>query len=140
MTQDVDLVNHPPHYRQGKIEAIEFFDKFLPDGSVFNAMKYLIRFNRKDNPKQDLGKALWYIQHVRELQDRYGQEYCLCQKPENVGHLGLEDICGLFDCPLLVAVTLGHLINACKYNVGSISKGHIIDAQEALTYLIKRTS
>lgn len=55
------MVNNPPHYNNhpSGIEVIE-----ITEGMGFcvgNAVKYILRHNKKGNPKQDLEKALWYI-------------------------------------------------------------------------------
>lgn len=57
----VDMVNNPPHYNNhpSGIEVIE-----ITEGMGFcvgNAVKYILRHNKKGTPKQDLEKALWYI-------------------------------------------------------------------------------
>ena len=31
-----------------------------------NALKYLIRYKHKGNPKQDLDKALWYLTRLKD--------------------------------------------------------------------------
>lgn len=60
----VDMVNNPPHYNNhpSGIEVIE-----ITEGMGFcvgNAVKYILRHNKKGTPKQDLEKALWYIKRV----------------------------------------------------------------------------
>jgi hypothetical protein len=55
-----DLVNHPPHYggdRYG-VECIEF-TRWMPF-CTGNAFKYAWRADHKDNPVQDIEKALVY--------------------------------------------------------------------------------
>jgi|TARA_R110000796_G_C14521092_1_gene430872 hypothetical protein len=60
--EDVDMVNRPPHYTKRKWEAIEVLEEFFPnDPLLFNAVKYLIRCEDKGNLKEDLRKAVWYI-------------------------------------------------------------------------------
>lgn len=65
-------VNHPSHY-SGKIECIEAMEAAFGKESVknfcrCNAFKYLWRAGKKDNVKQDLEKAVWYINKEIELQ------------------------------------------------------------------------
>lgn len=59
-----DMVNHPPHYNQGKIEVIEFIEDVLKanfvDYVVGNVIKYVSR-HRYKNGLQDLKKARWYL-------------------------------------------------------------------------------
>ncbi len=62
----VDLVNQPPHYKSaGGIESIEVIESFELNFNLGNAIKYILRCNKKGNKKQDLEKAQWYIN--REL-------------------------------------------------------------------------
>lgn len=61
----VDLVNNPPHYTVGGIETIDFIEAKKLSYNIGNAVKYLARCEYKGNRKQDLEKALWYIN--REL-------------------------------------------------------------------------
>lgn len=65
-TEDVTTVNHPSHYNQGGVECIDALDAcgFGLDFCVGNAIKYLWRFKDKANPKEDLEKARWYIDHA----------------------------------------------------------------------------
>lgn len=57
-------VNHPKHYNKG-IEAIDYIESWDMNFNVGNAIKYITRAPYKGNQKEDLEKALWYIQ--REL-------------------------------------------------------------------------
>lgn len=61
----IDMVNNPPHYASAKIEAIEVIEEFNLGFNLGNAVKYVLRCEKKGNKKQDLEKALWYIN--REL-------------------------------------------------------------------------
>lgn len=64
--QEVDLVNHPPHYKSGGMEAIDVIDAFSADNyHRGNAIKYLLRAGKKAGLETDLRKAIWYIE--REL-------------------------------------------------------------------------
>ena len=64
-TAVVEAVNHPKHYNQGKIEAIDFIEDQEFNFSVGNAVKYICRYRWKGTPVQDMEKAIWYLQ--REL-------------------------------------------------------------------------
>ena len=62
-----EKVNHPPHYNAGKIEAIdaiEDWDLGFHDG---NALKYIARHKHKQNPCEDIEKAIWYLQRHLEI-------------------------------------------------------------------------
>lgn len=59
-----DMVNNPPHYKQGGIECIEVTKHMgFCDGNCF---KYLYRAGSKLNTLEDLEKALWYAQEYRK--------------------------------------------------------------------------
>lgn len=57
-----DAVNHPSHYTQGRIEVIEFIEDQQLGYHLGNAIKYICRCRHKGNPKQDVEKAIWYLQ------------------------------------------------------------------------------
>lgn len=61
MEKKNDPVNHPSHYRKGKIEVIDFIEDQNFDYQIGNAVKYLCRYKHKGNPIEDLEKAIWYI-------------------------------------------------------------------------------
>jgi hypothetical protein len=60
-----EMVNHPDHYQGGKLEVIDIIEDYNLGFSLGNAIKYILRADKKGNKKQDLEKALWYIN--REL-------------------------------------------------------------------------
>ena len=61
MNEEVDMVNHPPHYTQhpSGVECIEVTEH-MPF-TLGNAVKYLHRCGDKGNNMEDLRKAMWYI-------------------------------------------------------------------------------
>ena len=69
--EKVDLVNHPPHYKKNKVQAIKVIEAGLGDqgfqdyllGQVF---KYLLRFKHKGKPIEDLEKAEWYLKRLKK--------------------------------------------------------------------------
>jgi hypothetical protein len=64
-----DVVNHPPHYKAGGIETIDFIEAKDLNYRLGNVVKYVSRAGRKDSdPVQDLQKAAWYLQ--REIEAR----------------------------------------------------------------------
>tara|TARA_R100000988_G_C3947068_1_gene139169 strand:- start:200 stop:505 length:306 start_codon:yes stop_codon:yes gene_type:complete len=67
---DVDMVNSPPHYNQSGIECIAAIQAALgPNFKYYlqgNVMKYLWRFDYKSKPIEDLDKADWYLERLRE--------------------------------------------------------------------------
>lgn len=58
-----DIVNHPAHYTDGKIEVIEFIEDKGLNFHRGNAVKYISRAGKKDPAKEieDLKKAVWYL-------------------------------------------------------------------------------
>ncbi len=64
-----DLVNRPPHYRDGGIEVIDFIEAKDLNYRLGNVVKYVSRAGKKNSdPVQDLEKAAWYLQ--REIAAR----------------------------------------------------------------------
>jgi hypothetical protein len=64
-----DLVNHPPHYKSGGIETIDFIEAKDLNYRLGNVVKYVARAGKKaTDPVQDLEKAAWYLQ--REIDAR----------------------------------------------------------------------
>jgi hypothetical protein len=64
-----DMVNHPPHYTRGGIEAIDYMEaKSTPEEFAghlrLTALKYLSRIGYKDDALQDLKKAQWYVNRL----------------------------------------------------------------------------
>jgi hypothetical protein len=65
----VDVVNSPPHYKTGGIEAIEGIEASMgPEAFAGylkgNIMKYMWRYERKGKPIEDLKKARWYLDRL----------------------------------------------------------------------------
>lgn len=58
-----DIVNHPSHYTDGKIEVIDFIEDKGLNFHRGNAVKYIARAGKKNPEKEieDLQKAAWYI-------------------------------------------------------------------------------
>ena len=65
-------VNHPDHYKVGNMECIDTMLALYGKEAVLafcqlNSFKYQWRCNRKDNCKEDLQKARWYMNKFLEL-------------------------------------------------------------------------
>ncbi len=56
----------PSHYRDGKIEPIDFIEDKDLGFHLGNAIKYISRAGKKNDEIQDLKKAIWYIQRYIE--------------------------------------------------------------------------
>ena len=57
-------VNHPSHYNKTQLEVIDAIDIWGLDFSEGNVIKYLLRAKHKNNAREDLEKALWYVQRL----------------------------------------------------------------------------
>ena len=72
---NINNVNHPSHYNQGSIEAIDAmlaafgFNEVISFCKI-NAFKYIWRANNKGKTIEDLQKASWYINKTLELYDK----------------------------------------------------------------------
>lgn len=71
----VDIVNSPPHYKSGGIEAIEGIEASMEPEAFAgylkgNIMKYMWRYERKGKPIEDLKKARWYLDRLIGLRER----------------------------------------------------------------------
>ena len=58
-----DVVNHPSHYTDGKIEVIDFIEDKGLNFHRGNAVKYIARAGKKDPNREieDLQKAVLYL-------------------------------------------------------------------------------
>ncbi len=71
---DSDIVNHPKHYTQGKIECIDAIESAVSTLSgidavcTANVIKYIWRWKHK-NGSQDLRKAQFYLNKLIDLQE-----------------------------------------------------------------------
>jgi hypothetical protein len=80
LNEGVDVVNSPPHYTAGGIEAIDAIKAAVatapPVQAVFvaNILKYVWRYREK-NGKQDLMKARWYLDAlIQEVESKSDNE------------------------------------------------------------------
>ena len=77
-----EMVAHPSHYQSEKgievIDVIEAFTQDLKGIEAFdtgNIIKYICRWNKKENPIQDLEKVVWYTNHlINYLKEKLGVE------------------------------------------------------------------
>ena len=56
-----DMVNHPPHYKMGGIETIDFIEAKGFGYNLGNVVKYISRADHKGSHYEDLCKARWYL-------------------------------------------------------------------------------
>ena len=59
-----ELVNHPKHYNQGKIEVIDAIVDWELDFIEGNVVKYVARSKHKSSRVGDLKKARWYLDYL----------------------------------------------------------------------------
>ena len=69
MGNDIDMVNHPPHYTDGRVECIDAIQASMSDEAFEGflkgqVMKYIWRYDKKGKPLEDLKKAEWYLQRL----------------------------------------------------------------------------
>jgi hypothetical protein len=65
-THHTDMVNHPPHYKAGGIETIDFIEAKALGYHLGNVVKYVTRADHKGNKLEDLKKAQWYLSRAIE--------------------------------------------------------------------------
>lgn len=70
-----DIINHPSHYTDGKIEVIDFIEDKKLNFHRGNAIKYISRAGKKDPQKEieDLEKAIWYLNIALSLFFLFGE-------------------------------------------------------------------
>ena len=70
--EEEDFVNSPAHYNKGEIECIKYLEDNLSQEAFKgylegNVKKYLHRWTYKGKPEEDLAKASWYLNKLREF-------------------------------------------------------------------------
>lgn len=63
VTSNSDMVNSPAHYQGKNFEVIDIINDYSLNFELGNAIKYILRADKKGNKKQDLEKAIWYLNH-----------------------------------------------------------------------------
>ena len=79
MGNDIDMVNHPPHYTDGSVECIDAIRASMGDEAYEGflkgqVMKYMWRYEKNRKPAEDLAKAEWYLQRLIALWEEYENE------------------------------------------------------------------
>ena len=79
MTDNKDMVNHPPHYNQGKYETIDIIEDALGEQGIILycqgiALKYILRMWHKNDPVEDVKKAVWYLNKIIEVSEKQKRE------------------------------------------------------------------
>lgn len=70
----IEMVDHPPHYKEGEIECIDYLEDSLgKEGFAFyiegNIKKYIHRWRHKGG-LQDLKKAQWYLDRLISREEK----------------------------------------------------------------------
>lgn len=70
----IDMVNHPPHYKDGGIETIDFIEAKKLNFNCGQVVKYISRAGKKGRGTylQDLEKAQFYLN--REISNLKNKE------------------------------------------------------------------
>ena len=86
MEKKKETVNHPDHYNVGKIEIIDFIKDLgiAEDVSIGNAIKYISRYKHKENPKDDIKKAIWYLNYLLDLLEQENNQWKKENKDKSV--------------------------------------------------------
>ncbi len=66
---EIDMVNHPPHYVGHGIEPIEFIESHNLNFNLGSAVKYIARAPYKGTELLDLKKAKWFIEREIKKHD-----------------------------------------------------------------------
>lgn len=87
--EEFDNVNHPSHYvsHPSGVETINITREF--EFALGNAWKYLMRFRYKGKPKEDLEKAVWYMNDYmchRDLYAEFSVKHDLCKTEELINN------------------------------------------------------
>ena len=69
-----DMVNHPKHYTQGKLEVVEIIEDQKLCYHLGNVVKYVLRSPYKGRQLEDLRKAVWYLNRKIELIEKQKNE------------------------------------------------------------------
>ena len=67
----IDMVDQPPHYKDGGIETIDFIEAKKLGFNLGNAIKYISRAGKKNDALEDLKKARWYLnREINNMMDK----------------------------------------------------------------------
>ena len=82
------MINDPPHYKSDSgLEAIDVLEAFFPDNPhLWTAVKYLLRCGKKNDPAEEIGKSIWYLERYLEKIAAEGEREAAPLKPR-VGSL-----------------------------------------------------
>ena len=71
-TETFDPIERPEHYNKSHIQPIDFIEaNGLLDFRLANSIKYIARCQYKGSEKEDIEKAIWYLN--RYLKHKFGE-------------------------------------------------------------------
>lgn len=129
----VDLINHPPHYKGDRFECIQVIEAYRLGYHLGNAFKYLVRHERKGTPRQDLEKALWYLERFLAEKNAQDAQRALGLTAAPIGFPSVRDgdVVESFRLPDAVASEAHRLLIAARAS-GEAAKDWIADAAAGL--------
>ena len=61
-------IDHPSHYQGSSVEAIDVIEAFDLNFMLGNAIKYILRCDKKGEKIKDIEKAIWYLRREIEIE------------------------------------------------------------------------
>lgn len=73
----MNMINNPPHYHGKRYECIDIIEDYSLGFHLGNAVKYILRCDKKGNKVVDLRKAIWYLERecMREAENSIGGDH-----------------------------------------------------------------
>lgn len=67
MKHEEEMVDGPSHYKGKSLECIDIIEDYKLNFCLGNAIKYILRCEKKGNKRENIEKAIWYLK--REISD-----------------------------------------------------------------------
>lgn len=108
-----ELVNHPAHYNQGKIEVIDAIEDWKLGFHEGNVVKYVARSAYKGTRETDLRKASWYLNRLLTI---LGDKTIANRQPEAKNSVDSPETPGIYIStePVSTFDTLRNAIDVLK--------------------------
>ena len=74
VTQEPDMVEQPAHYALLDPEPRHVLRSWYPEWYLSNAIKYIVRCDKKGNKLQDLQKAIQYLKFEIDYEKKHGDK------------------------------------------------------------------
>ena len=105
-TTNDSVVNHPKHYANGvstTVECIMFTRNMSFD--LGNAFKYIWRAGHKDDFKQDLEKAMWYLRDASNYDDACNLKHLIPFIPrDDMAEWKIDALCDILNGQIEFAI------------------------------------